>query len=122
MSPATSPATRTLPSRIVPEAALTPPDPAQVILDAVPRIGGDGRYGDRKVFIAAIYDRVGARLGLTLDQLKRLILDLNRQRILTLARADLVAAMPPDMVRRSETSDRGASFHFVVDPTVTGGY
>lgn len=37
--------------------------------------------------------------------------------ILVMARADLVAALDPEAVRRSEILDRGASFHFVVDRT-----
>ncbi len=38
--------------------------------------------------------------------------------LVVLSRADLVAAMDPALVAESETLANGASFHFVVDPTV----
>lgn len=87
----------------------------QVVLDAIPSVPRSGRYGERKVFIAALHDRVVDRLRLSPDEFKRLLIDMNRRRLITLARADLVAAMPADLLRRSEISDRGADFHFVID-------
>jgi len=41
----------------------------------------------------------------------------HRARLVYLARADLVAAMEPELVSASEIEpDRGITFHFVIDP------
>ena len=97
-------------------------DPLPVVVAALPTIHGDGRFGDRKVFIAALWERVGRKIHMSLSEFKRWLIDQHRQRRLVLARADLIAAMPYDMVRRSEAKTEGvysgAEFHFVVDPSV----
>jgi hypothetical protein len=95
-------------------------DPLSVVVAALPTVHGDGRFGDRKVFIAALHDRVGREIRMSLVEFKRWLIDQHRQRNLVLARADLVAAMPYDMVRRSEAVADGATFHFVVDPPKSG--
>jgi len=77
-----------------------------------------GRFGDRKVFIAAIWraleedDRME---GVDEPTFKRALLAAQRGGDLVLARADLVAAMDPEEVMASEIEDRGATFHFVLD-------
>ena len=38
------------------------------------------------------------------------------EEVLALARADLIGAMNPAQVNKSEIRDRGATFHFVLDP------
>lgn len=81
-------------------------------------IHGEGRFGDRKVFVAALHDWLDDDR-MTLAQFKRWLVDQHRARKLVLARADLVAAMPYEMVRRSEIdADGTTTFHFVVDPSV----
>jgi hypothetical protein len=120
------------PSR--PAAPPSPPDPmaltefAQAVHRSMPAIqqepgpsGRDrGRFGPDKVFIAAIWrqlERDPRFRGTTLEQFKRSLLDANRNRYLNLARADMVGAMDPTEVMQSEILDRGASFHFVLDPS-----
>jgi len=76
-------------------------------------------FGPRKVFISAVWDALSptAAKGLDLPGFKRRLLDARRAGRISLARADLVAAMDPDLVRQSETHDDGAEFHFVVRDT-----
>lgn len=106
-----------------------PPDPAivaplddhgfaAVINDAIDAIGPEGRYGPHKVFISAIWRRLAGdprHRDMSLAELKRRLLDANRASLLSLARADLVAAMDGNEVAASEIFDRGSSFHFVLD-------
>ena len=76
-----------------------------------------GRFGDRKVFIAAIRRALGATKYRSLPRaaIDELLIRAHRERLLQLARADLVAAMDPDEVRDSEITHGGiAQFHFVV--------
>jgi predicted transcriptional regulator with HTH domain len=77
------------------------------------------------VFVSEIWRRVqqdpSAR-GLSLDQFKRWLLAANRDGDLDLVRADLVGAMNRNQVAESEISDRGATFHFVVDPEKAGQF
>lgn len=81
------------------------------------KIGPEGRFGDRKVFISEVWDIVSedprfSRMGV--DAFKQRLFE-NRKRI-QLARADLVSAMDPDLVDASELKVAGATYHFVVDP------
>jgi hypothetical protein len=80
--------------------------------------GADGEavFGERKVFIAAIWDllRRDPGFALSLDDFKTRLLDAHRAGTLELARADYTRAMDPALVQRSETTWDGASFHFVV--------
>jgi hypothetical protein len=83
----------------------------------VARTTTNGVFGDRKVFISAVWDelrRHRAWVALTLDEFKAKLLRAHRDGDLVLARADLVAAMNPDLVAASETTTDGASFHFIV--------
>lgn len=97
-------------------------EPLPLVIAVLPTIHGEGRIGDRKVFIAALWDRIGRKIHMSLLEFKRWLIEQNRQRRLVLARADLIAAMPYDLVRRSETetegASRGATFHFVIDPSI----
>jgi hypothetical protein len=77
----------------------------------------DGWFGDRKVFVSAVWDqlrRAPRWSGLALAELKVRLLAAHRAGELTLARADLVAAMDPALVAASEIAADGASFHFIV--------
>lgn len=77
-----------------------------------------GRFGRNKVFIAAIWRDVHSKFpGMTRAEFDQQLLAANRRRLLVLARADLVGAMDDAEVADSEISDRGANFHFVLDPT-----
>ena len=80
---------------------------------------GDGdriRFGTRKVFVSAVFEAL-SRAGHAVDVevVKPRLVDANRRGLLSLARADLVAAMPFDLVKASEIEDRWSTFHFVVD-------
>jgi hypothetical protein len=111
---------RQLDAAIAAVVASRPSPPARsplvVVRDAVKEIKGPGRFGDRKVFVSALWQRVGRKLGMSLDEFKQWLAAQQRTGTLQLARADLVAAMDPNLVALSEIRDRGAEFHFVVDP------
>jgi len=53
------------------------------------------------------------RFGLTPEEARARLLAMHRDEEITLRRADLVEAMDPEMVRRSEISHSGARFHFL---------
>jgi hypothetical protein len=75
-----------------------------------------GRYGDSKVFIihvwAAIQHDPGLD-GMDLAAFKMRLAEANNARLLDLSRADLVQAMNPEDVQRSEVSYMNATFHFI---------
>ncbi|HEY5928075.1 MAG TPA: hypothetical protein VIV11_40590, partial [Kofleriaceae bacterium] len=86
----------------------------------VARAANDGVFGERKVFIASAWHDMRRRPGytaLTLDDFKVRLVRAHRSGELVLARADLVAAMNPDLVAASETVADGATFHFVMRET-----
>jgi hypothetical protein len=108
------------------------PDPAAlaaIVRSVMPTIRAEtdpdgrwrGRFGDRKVFISAIWrvlandPRMG---GMAFPEFKHELTKAHRARQLVLARADLVAAMNPNEVAESETYDDIATYHFVVDTPV----
>jgi len=77
----------------------------------------DGRFGDRKVFVSAVWHELRKDppwAELTLDDFKARLVAAHRAGELALARADLVAAMDPELVAASEIIVDGASFHFIV--------
>jgi|GEM_PF-2077420 len=82
----------------------------------------DGRFGDRKVFVSAVWDELRQEprwATLALDDFKARLFAAHGAGELTLARADLVAAMDPALVAASEIEVSGASFHFVVQEPST---
>jgi hypothetical protein len=96
-----------------------------LVREAIPRIGSDGRFGPEKVFVSAIWRRIesDSRVpDLSLDRFKRWLVAANRDQLLDLARADLVAAMDAKLVAESEIRDLGSTFHFVVDRRLTPRY
>jgi CheY-like chemotaxis protein len=124
--PARSATRRTSPMRTVPPDPLSPRAVAAAVMSALPSIreepgpGGRprGRYGARKVFIAAIWRQLQGDpmfSGMTLEQFKQNLIQANRSANLVLARADLVGAMDRQEVAESEIEDRGATYHFVLD-------
>ncbi|MBX3160667.1 MAG: hypothetical protein KF773_32170 [Deltaproteobacteria bacterium] len=96
-------------------------------LDAVRELAGRARagtFGERKVFIAAVWHELRRAPGyaaLSLGDFKARLVAAHRAGELALARADLVAAMDPALVAASETTTDGASFHFIVRTAPEGG-
>lgn len=67
------------------------------------------------VFISAVWEELlqqGAQ-GLTYDAFKRRLIQAMQDDLVELSRADLVEAMPYELVRDSETNYSGARFHFI---------
>jgi hypothetical protein len=92
-----------------------------LVREAIPRIGSDGRFGDEKVFVSAIWhhiERDGRLPDLSLERFKRWLVTFNRDQLLDLARADTLGDMDDRLVEESEIRDLGATFHFVVDRQV----
>lgn len=103
---------------LIPPKAWTEDDLLAAVRVAVEQMPEDGRFGRDKVFVSAIGRRLeasGVFPGLTLDRLKTWLVTANRNRQLTLARADLVGAMDPREVAASEIRYLNATFHFVLD-------
>ncbi len=76
-----------------------------------------GLFGERKVFISTIWDALRCEpqwASLTLSEFKTRLVVAQRSGDVELARADLVAAMDPQLVAASETRGDGASFHFII--------
>lgn len=89
---------------------------ARAVQDAADSEHGAGRFGERKVFIAALWQRLCQTPGcadMSADTFKRHLVDANREHLLSLHRADLVQVMDPDLVQASETVYGNATFHFV---------
>lgn len=99
----------------IPAAPMSSDRVIRLVNQAVIDMPKSGRFGPQKVFVSAIYDVVGKAAGVSLPEFKRMLVDANRERKLDLARADLIGSMPASKVERSEISDMGATFHFVVD-------
>jgi hypothetical protein len=99
--------------------ATTPPQNLlEVVRETISRVGAEGRFGE-KVYISAIWRTIerDRKIGdLSLDHFKRWLVRANRDGWLVLARADLIGAMDAKQVNESEINDRGATFHFVLDP------
>jgi hypothetical protein len=75
-----------------------------------------GRYGDERVFIAAVWRAAQtgpAALDGSLSAFKARLVEANRASLLRLHRADLVGAMDEQLVRDSETRHLNAIFHFI---------
>jgi hypothetical protein len=106
---------------VSPGPATLPPSFAADVLAAAGQ-AQDGWFGDRKVFVSAVWRELRNHprwSALTLDDCKQRLVAAHRAGALVLARADLVAAMDPELVGASEITTDGASFHFVVKETVT---
>ena len=89
---------------------------ARRVLDAASQVHGPGRYGERKVFIAAVWRKLtGDRIveELTLGQFKERLCQAHQAGLLNLERADLVGAMDINEVNASEAHVMNATFHFV---------
>ncbi len=75
-----------------------------------------GRFGDDKVFIIHVWNTLQSHdefRGTDLAGFKQRLAEANNARLLDLSRADLVQAMDPEDVRRSEVTYDNATFHFI---------
>jgi hypothetical protein len=121
-TPANPPAKDSLSSSKIP--TIRAPDVLlNLVHEAIPRIGADGRFGPEKVFVSALWHRIERDNRLTdvsFDHFKSWLVTANRNQQIDLARADVVGAMDPKLVAESEIQDLGATFHFVVDRRVNG--
>jgi hypothetical protein len=90
-------------------------DFARRVLDAA-RAARTGRWHDKKVFISHVWQSLRARGdgdGMTFADFQRRLIEAHQDRQVSLERADLVEAMPPEDVSASETAYLNATFHFV---------
>lgn len=94
-------------------------DFAAAVMTAASQVPAAGRFGADRVFISALWKQLGEQrdaLGPNLDAFKARLLDANRARLLTLARADMPGAMNRATVAASEIAYLNSTFHFVVIP------
>lgn len=71
---------------------------------------------DRGVYVSSVWNKVGKRLGMTLEEFKRWLVRRNAEQMLTLLRIDLVDTADPDKVEKSYIYDMGAVFDLILDP------
>lgn len=74
------------------------------------------RFHDDRAFIGSVWEQMRARglLGsMSLDEFKARLIAAHRDGLLRITRADLVAAMDPNELERSEARYQNATFHFV---------
>lgn len=92
--------------------------------DVIARGGG---FGDNKAFIVEVWEIIGHPSDMTLDEFKAILWDMRRAGSVSLARADLVEAMPRRKVELSEFRPKmfawsrdddfgGETYHFVRVP------
>ena len=85
---------------------------AKLVQVAADKTTGKGRFGPRKVFIAAAWRRLKLP-GLDETNYKAKLIEAHRAGLLVLHRADLVGAMDPKLVAASEVQYLNATFHFI---------
>lgn len=88
---------------------------AQAVLAAA-QATPTGRFGKHKVFISEVWQTLQAQQPtwqLTLEAFKQRLVEANRQRLITLSRADLAYALDPDQVATSEITHLNSTFHFI---------
>ena len=75
-----------------------------------------GRFGENKVFLSHVWNQFqgeGGGNGMTRSEFDRLLVEANRENLITLSRADLVSAMNPNDVQSSEIRLPNSTFHFI---------
>jgi hypothetical protein len=90
----------------------------ELVREAIPLVGSDGRVGSEKVFVSALWHRIvndGRASKLSLETFKHWLVHANRDQLLALERADAVGAMDARLVAESEIKSLGTTFHFVID-------
>jgi|GEM_PF-4736930 len=88
----------------------------QVLEVALSLVGTEAAFGPDKVFIHRVFAAGAARFGGDLGTFKGRLLELNRKRLLSLARADLVSVMNPEDVAASTLEEHGSRYNFLVIP------
>ena len=87
---------------------------AQVVQHAADNAPEEHGFGPHKVFIHHVYEAAKPQLGtMSLEHFKQRLPHQHRTGLLTMERADMVAAMDPRKVSASETHDDGATHHFL---------
>jgi hypothetical protein len=74
------------------------------------------RFHDDRAFIGSVWEHMqedGQVAGMSLAEFKSRLIAAHRDGLLRITRADLVGAMDPDEVERSEARYQDATFHFV---------
>jgi hypothetical protein len=74
------------------------------------------RFHDDRAFIGSVWEQMhdlGLLGSMTLAEFKARLIAAHRDGLLRITRADLVGAMDPDEVERSEARYQDATFHFV---------
>lgn len=98
-----------------------PADDLAVFAERVNTAAGEveeGRFGDRKVFISALWRHLYPEpASMTLAAFKERLILANRRGLVRLHRADVVELMRPEDVRESEIQYLNATLHFVEIPT-----
>ncbi len=131
-TPAPAPTPTPEPTAVAPPPTLTPPPAPAPTPTAVPPLDPDtfarrvqeaartsptGRFGANKVFIAHVWRALQQDpnfANMSEEEFKRRLAEANNARRLNLSRADLVEAMDPEDVRRSEVRYLDATFHFIL--------
>lgn len=88
---------------------------AAAVMEAARR-PGVSRFHDDRAFIGSIWEHMRGRapvFAMPLAEFKEKLVTAHRQRLLRMSRADLVQAMDPAEVERSEARYMNATFHFV---------
>jgi hypothetical protein len=88
---------------------------ARQILDLASRTRS-GHFGGNKVFLSHLWNTYRQHPGtpdVTREEFDRFLLEANRQKLITLSRADFLSEMDPKDVEASEISLPPATFHFL---------
>lgn len=87
---------------------------AQAVLDCARRCK-TGRFGDERIFIGHAWRQYKRDLGIkmSLESFKEKLLEANRERLLSLVRADMAPVLDQADVQESETRSLSATFHFL---------
>jgi hypothetical protein len=97
------------------QASLSLGDFARAVTEAATR-PEVARFHDDRAFIGSVWDcmRGHSPVGdMSLEQFKTTLIEAHRARLLHITRADLVSAMDPAEVERSEARYQDSTFHFV---------
>lgn len=75
-----------------------------------------GRFGDHRIFISHVWKTLNhySELSLSLEDFKQQLIEANRQRLLTLSRADLAHTLDAEDVSASEVAYLNSTFHFIL--------
>ncbi|HZI08706.1 MAG TPA: hypothetical protein VEZ71_32110, partial [Archangium sp.] len=96
-----------------PEPVMTSASFAEHVLAVARAMPPGGRFGSNKVFISHVWRALQPKWS-SREAFNAALLEANRDRHLSLSRADLVSVMSPADVAESEIRSHGASFHFVL--------